>query len=63
MNDLKHGLKQKNDSFLSLSGSSPFLDPQTSELNLDPDYSAKFISEQYSSVFTPPRPYWTEWMT
>ena len=37
----------------------PFLDPQTSELNLDPDFSAKCLSEQYSSVFTPPRPEWT----
>ena len=36
----------------------PFLDPDTSELNLDPDYTAQCLSDQYSSVFTPPRPEW-----
>ena len=36
----------------------PFIDPDTSELNLDPDYTAQCLSEQYSSVFTPPRPEW-----
>ena len=37
----------------------PFLDPDTAQLNLDPDHTAKCLSEQYSSVFTPPRPEWS----
>ena len=36
----------------------PFLDPHTGELNLDPDSSAKCLSEQYSAVFSQPRPDW-----
>ena len=36
----------------------PFLDPETGELNLDPEYSAQRLSEQYSAVFTKPRPEW-----
>ena len=36
----------------------PFLDPSTGELNLDPDYTAECLSNQYSSVFTQPRPEW-----
>ena len=36
----------------------PFIDPTTGELNLDPDYTAKCLSEQYSSVFTSPRQEW-----
>ena len=32
----------------------PFLDPDTGELNLDPDSSAKCLSEQYSAVFSQP---------
>ena len=34
----------------------PFLDPITGTPNPDPDYTAKILSEQYSSVFTSPRP-------
>ena len=34
----------------------PFLDPVTGVPNSDPDYAAKVLSEQYSSVFTSPRP-------
>ena len=37
----------------------PFLDPETGELNLDPDYTAECLSSQYSSVFTKPRPEWS----
>ena len=37
----------------------PFLDPSTGELNLDPDYTAECLSDQYSSVFTQPRPEWS----
>ena len=37
----------------------PFLDPETGDLNLDPDYSAQCLSDQYSSVFTQPRPDWS----
>ena len=33
----------------------PFLDPETDTPNPDPDFSAKLLSEQYSSVFTQPR--------
>ena len=33
----------------------PFLDPKTDTPNPDPDYSARVLSEQYSSVFTTPR--------
>ena len=36
----------------------PFLDPDTSLLNLDPNYTAKVLSDQYNSVFTQPRPEW-----
>ena len=36
----------------------PFIDPRTGELNLDPDYTAQCLSEQYSSVFTSPRQEW-----
>ena len=36
----------------------PFLDPDTGELNLDTDYTAQCLSDQYSSVFTQPRPEW-----
>ena len=36
----------------------PFIDPTTGELNLDPDYTAQCLSEQYSSVFTSPRHEW-----
>ena len=34
----------------------PFLDAATGIPNSDPDYAAKILSEQYSSVFTSPRP-------
>ena len=34
----------------------PFLDPDTGELNLDSDHSAECLSEQYSAVFSQPRP-------
>ena len=34
----------------------PFLDPDTGIPNPDPDYAASILSEQYSSVFTQPRP-------
>ena len=34
----------------------PFLDPTTNAPNPDPDYTANILSEQYSSVFTSPRP-------
>ena len=37
----------------------PFLDPESGELNLDPDYTAECLSEQYSSVFTQPRNDWS----
>ena len=37
----------------------PFLDPNTGELNLDPDHTAQCLSDQYSSVFTSPRPEWS----
>ena len=33
----------------------PFLDPETGTPNPDPDFAAKLLSEQYSSVFTQPR--------
>ena len=36
----------------------PFIDPEKGELNLDPEYSAQRLSDQYSSVFTQPRPEW-----
>ena len=36
----------------------PFIDPTTGELNLDPDYTAQCLSEQYSSVFTSPIHKW-----
>ena len=36
----------------------PFIDPATGELNLDPDYTAQCLSEQYSSVFNSPRQEW-----
>ena len=36
----------------------PFLDPVTGELNLDPESSAQCLSDQYSSVFSQPRPGW-----
>ena len=36
----------------------PFMDPDTGELNLNRDFSAKCLSEQYSSVFSQPRPDW-----
>ena len=34
----------------------PFLDPNTGIPNPDPDYAAQVLSDQYSSVFTIPRP-------
>ena len=34
----------------------PFLDPDTGAPNPDPDFAARLLSEQYSSVFTQPRP-------
>jgi hypothetical protein len=34
----------------------PFLDAATGIPNPDPDYAAKILSEQYTSVFTSPRP-------
>ena len=34
----------------------PFIDPATGAPNPDPDYAAQVLSEQYSSVFTSPRP-------
>ena len=34
----------------------PFLDPDTGIPNPDPDFAAKLLSDQYSSVFTQPRP-------
>ena len=34
----------------------PFLDPDSGAPNPDPDFAAKLLSEQYSSVFTQPRP-------
>ena len=37
----------------------PFLDPQTGDINLDPDYTGQCLSDQYSSVFTPSRPEWS----
>ena len=37
----------------------PFLDPESGELNLNPDYTAQCLSDQYSSVFTQPRPEWS----
>ena len=37
----------------------PFLDPDTGELNLDPDHTAECLSDQYSTVFTQPRPEWS----
>ena len=36
----------------------PFIDPNAAEINMDPDYTAACLSDQYSSVFTPPRPEW-----
>ena len=33
----------------------PFLDPETGIPNPDPDFAAKILSDQYSSVFTQPR--------
>jgi hypothetical protein len=40
-------------------GVGPFIDPETDKLNLDADYSAMCLSEQYPSVFTQPRPEWS----
>ena len=37
----------------------PFLDPETGIPNSNPNFSAKLLSAQYSSVFTPPRPEFT----
>ena len=37
----------------------PFLDPETGDLNLDPDHTVQCLSEQYSAVFTQPRPEWS----
>ena len=37
----------------------PFLDPETGVLNIDPEHSVKCLSEQYSAVFTQPRPEWS----
>ena len=37
----------------------PFIDPESGELNLDPDYTAQCLGNQYSSVFTQPRPEWS----
>ena len=37
----------------------PFLDPESGHLNLDPDYTAQCLSDQYSSVFTQPRADWS----
>ena len=37
----------------------PFLDPVTGQPNEDPDYTAQILSDQYSSVFTSPRPEWS----
>ena len=34
----------------------PFIDPESGIPNSDPDYPARILSEQYSSVFTEPRP-------
>ena len=34
----------------------PFIDPDTAIPNSDPDYAATVLSEQYSSLFTQPRP-------
>jgi hypothetical protein len=34
----------------------PFLDPELGVPNPDPDFAAKMLSDQYSSVFTQPRP-------
>ena len=36
----------------------PFVNPDTGVLEADPDYSAKILSDQYSSVFNQPRPEW-----
>ena len=37
----------------------PFLDPTTGHPNPSPDFAAKALSEQYTSVFASPRPAWT----
>ena len=34
----------------------PFLDPESGDLVLDPDHTVHCLSEQYSSVFSQPRP-------
>ena len=36
----------------------PFINPETGVLEPDPDYSAKILSDQYSSVFNQPRSEW-----
>ena len=36
----------------------PFLDPGTGDLNLDPAFTTRVLSDQYSSVFSQPRPEW-----
>ena len=36
----------------------PFVNSETGVLENDPDYSAKILSDQYSSVFSKPRPEW-----
>ena len=36
----------------------PLLDPSSGKLNCEPSFAAKLLSEQYSSVFTQPRPEW-----
>ena len=36
----------------------PLLDPSSGSLNNDPSFTSKVLSDQYSSVFTQPRPEW-----
>ena len=36
----------------------PLLDPESGKLNSDPAFTSQVLSDQYSSVFTQPRPEW-----
>ena len=37
----------------------PFIDPESGDLVLDPDYTVQCLSDQYASVFNKPRPEWS----
>ena len=37
----------------------PFMDEETGDIDLDPAYTVECLSQQYSSVFSQPRPEWS----